>query len=100
MSDSSRDSENAILAKKQGVTRAAISARRQRGWTEEEIQNGVRVRTPSQLSRYRSQYSDKLGGYSAEVVAKLNGLSISGLYGRLRERREILLPEGKKDGTV
>lgn len=87
------DIDRAAVAKKHGVTRAAVHNRIARGWTREEIEQGHRDRKDEGgKSAYKTRYTEALGGYSADVVAKFNNLSVAGLYDRLRNDRPIRLP--------
>lgn len=85
--------DRGAIAEKHGISRAAVHNRIIRGWTREEIEQGFREREEGEgKSPYKSQYSEQLGGFTVEAVADHNGLSVAGVYDRLRNNRRLELP--------
>lgn len=74
------------LARIQGVSRAAIHARRKRGWSEEEIQAGHRLDSEGNPVSGSRKYREELGGRTVAEAAKDLGMRPGGLYYRLANR--------------
>ena len=68
------------LAKKLGVSRQAISNRRNRGWTEEEIQSGKREGDGT----YGNAHYTKVLGRPVKEIAEEEGVSRVAVYRRLK----------------
>ena len=71
------------LARVQGVSRAAIHARRRRGWTEDEIQAGQRLDAEGGPLQGSRRYQEQLGGLTVAEAAKLYRLRPATVYYRL-----------------
>jgi hypothetical protein len=81
------------IANLQGVSRTAIFTRVSRGWTRQEILNGKRDLPQKGKRTYtNTRHAERLGGFSAAHVARINGLSVPGLYYRIDRDLPFVLP--------
>ena len=73
---SKSDSE---IAREQGISRQAIRDRRNQGWSQEEIEAGVR--SQPRKSRYSTPISRALG-MTVKEAAEKEGVSVGEIYRR------------------